>query len=427
MSGYPTGVENHGGTLRIWFIYNGKRVRESLGVVDTAKNRRIAGELRASVCFAIKTGAFDYARQFPQSPNLKKFNIAPPGITVAELAAKWLELKRMDLTLNAHLRYVSYITIGTDILGGGRMVDSITHEDVLNVRKELLTGYQICGAHQKNRSVKKGRTVRTVNVYVTCMKGMFDFAVLNGYISKSPFAAVTPLKKSKSDPSPLTHDEYHRFLEKCPCEQIRNLWKLAFNTGMRHGEICALAWEDIDTKNWTIRISRNLAISNHFTPPKTESGNRTINLTTPAIEALKSQMAYTRMGKQQPIDVHLREFGRTRRDECTFVFVPRLTARNGKGGEWYSPGSFSGTWNNILRRSGIPHRKSYESRHTYACWALSAGANPNFIAAQMGHTSAQMVYSVYGKWMADNNDNQLAILNANFGGNAPQMPHAQNE
>lgn len=168
-------------------------------------------------------------------------------------------------------------------------------------------------------------------------------------------------------------------------------------------------------------------ISDHFTPPKTESGNRTINLTTPAIEALKSQMAYTRMGKQHQIDVHLREFGRTRRDECTFVFVPRLTARNGKGGEWYSPGSFSGTWNNILRRSGIPHRKSYESRHTYACWALSAGANPNFIAAQMGHTSAQMVYSVYGKWMTDNNDNQLAILNANFGGAAPQMPHVKKE
>nr|WP_249219975.1 DUF3596 domain-containing protein [Citrobacter portucalensis] len=39
MSGYPTGVENHGGTLRIWFIYNGKRVRESLGVVDTAKKQ----------------------------------------------------------------------------------------------------------------------------------------------------------------------------------------------------------------------------------------------------------------------------------------------------------------------------------------------------------------------------------------------------
>ncbi|EEZ1025736.1 DUF3596 domain-containing protein, partial [Escherichia coli] len=34
---YPTGVENHGGSLRIWFHYNGKRVRENLGVPDTAK------------------------------------------------------------------------------------------------------------------------------------------------------------------------------------------------------------------------------------------------------------------------------------------------------------------------------------------------------------------------------------------------------
>ncbi len=26
---YPTGVENHGGKLRIWFVYKGVRVREN--------------------------------------------------------------------------------------------------------------------------------------------------------------------------------------------------------------------------------------------------------------------------------------------------------------------------------------------------------------------------------------------------------------
>ncbi|WP_244582230.1 Arm DNA-binding domain-containing protein, partial [Escherichia coli] len=62
---YPTGVENHGGKLRIWFVYKDVRVRENLGVPDTAKNRRVAGELRSSVCYAIKTGVFDYAKQFP--------------------------------------------------------------------------------------------------------------------------------------------------------------------------------------------------------------------------------------------------------------------------------------------------------------------------------------------------------------------------
>ncbi len=37
MAAYPTGVEVHGESLRIWFIYQGKRVRENLGVPDTPK------------------------------------------------------------------------------------------------------------------------------------------------------------------------------------------------------------------------------------------------------------------------------------------------------------------------------------------------------------------------------------------------------
>lgn len=87
---YPTGVENHGGSLRIWFNFKGKRVRESLGVPDTAKNRKIAGELRTSVCFAIRTGTFDYAAQFPDSPNLRTFGVGKKEITVKELEEKWL-------------------------------------------------------------------------------------------------------------------------------------------------------------------------------------------------------------------------------------------------------------------------------------------------------------------------------------------------
>lgn len=419
---YPTGVENHGGTLRLWFIYQGVRVRESLGVPDTPKNRKVAGELRTSICYAIKTGTFNYPAQFPQSPNLRRFGFIQPGVTLRNLSERWLELKRMEITENAHKRYTSYIKICTEILGPEKPVGAFSNEDALLVRKELLTGFQICGKHQKNRSAKKGRTVRTVNVYLNCFSQMFMFAEMNGYIDKSPFSGITPLRKSKSDPDPLTKSEYRRVLDGCPSEQIRNLWVLAINTGMRHGEISALAWEDIDLKEGTITISRNIAIKGHFTPPKTESGNRVINLTEPAIQALKNQLAYTRMGKQHQIKVHLREFGRLRIDACTFVFVPRLTARNGMGGDWYAPGSFGATWNDILKRSGIRHRRAYESRHTYACWALSAGANPNFIASQMGHTSAQMVYNVYGKWMSDNNVDQLSILNANFNSDAPLMP-----
>lgn len=140
---YPTGVENHGGTLRIWFNFKGKRVRESLGVPDTAKNRKIAGELRTSVCFAIRTGTFEYAAQFPDSPNLKTFGVGKKEITVSELAEKWLDLKRMEICANALNRYESVTRNMVPRIGGNRLVSAVTKEELLYIRKDLLTGHQM--------------------------------------------------------------------------------------------------------------------------------------------------------------------------------------------------------------------------------------------------------------------------------------------
>lgn len=75
-----------------------------------------------------------------------------------------------------------------------------------------------------------------------------------------------------------------------------------------------------------------------------------------------------------------------------------------------------------MRRAGLQYRKVYHSRHTYTCWSLAAGANPNFIAAQMGHATAQMVYTVYGAWMADNNQSQVDILSQRLAVTAPRVP-----
>lgn len=49
-------------------------------------------------------------------------------------------------------------------------------------------------------------------------------------------------------------------------------------------------------------------------------------------------------------------------------------------------------WDAAIKRAGLRHRKSYQSRHTYACWSLTAGANPAFIANQMGHADAQWYF-----------------------------------
>ncbi len=255
---YPTGVENHGGKLRIWFVYKGVRVRENLGVPDTAKNRRVAGELRASVCYAIKTGVFDYAKQFPSSRNLEKFGETRQDLTIKELAEKFLALKETEVAKTSLNTYRAVIKNILSIIGEKNLASSINKEKLLEVRKELLTGYQI---PKSNYIVTQpGRSAVTVNNYMTNLNAVFQFGVDNGYLADNPFKGISPLKESRTIPDPLSREEFIRLIDACRNQQAKNLWCVSVYTGVRPGELCALGWEDIDLKNGTMMIRRNLEI-----------------------------------------------------------------------------------------------------------------------------------------------------------------------
>ncbi|EPM4754901.1 tyrosine-type recombinase/integrase, partial [Escherichia coli] len=358
----------------------------------------------------------------PNSPNLKHFGLGKREITVKALSEKWLDLKKIEIGSNAFSRYQSVVRNMLPRIGEKRLASSVTKEDLLFIRKDLLTGYHNL-SNGKTTPIK-GRSVVTVNYYMTTIAGMFQFAADNGYIVSNPFNGLTPLKRSRTEPDPLTRDEFIRFIDACHHQQTKNLWSLAVYTGIRHGELIALAWEDIDLKAKTMTIRRNYTKLGEFTLPKTEAGtDRVIHLVQPAVDALKSQAEMTRFDQQYQIDVKLREFGRSTSHECTFVFNPQLVKKCQHVGHHYKADSIRDSWASALRRAGLRHRKAYQSRHTYACWALSAGANPSFIANQMGHANAQMVFNVYGAWMEDNNIGQIELLNKQLTESVPYMPH----
>ncbi|HHI5481781.1 TPA: TonB-dependent receptor [Escherichia coli] len=147
-----------------------------------------------------------------------------------------------------------------------------------------------------------------------------------------------------------------------------------------------------------------------FGPPKTNAGIRTVTLLQPALEALKEQYKLTGHHRKSEITFYHREYGRTEKQKLHFVFMPRVC--NGKQKPYYSVSSLGARWNAAVKRAGIRRRNPYHTRHTFACWLLTAGANPAFIASQMGHETAQMVYEIYGMWIDDMNDEQVAMLNA---------------
>lgn len=195
---------------------------------------------------------------------------------------------------------------------------------------------------------------------------------------------------------------------------------MSVHTGMRPGEVCALAWEDIDLKKGEIHVSISLTNKGLFVPPKTDAGIRTITLLKPALDALKEQYEITGNSPRQQIIFHHRVLGKTETQNLRFGFSPERCA-SGKN-RYLSKNSISYGWKRGTKLSGIRERNPYQSRHTYACWTLMAGANPSFIASQMGHEDARIVYEVYSKWIGDMNQDQVNMLNNQMPTAMPPSP-----
>ena len=58
-------------------------------------------------------------------------------------------------------------------------------------------------------------------------------------------------------------------------------------------------------------------------------------------------------------------------------------------------------WQPLCNRAGIKYRNPYQVRHTYASVLLTAGHNPWYVAAQLGHEDVEMVFRTYGKFIRE--------------------------
>ncbi|HBL7006836.1 TPA: DUF3596 domain-containing protein [Citrobacter koseri] len=404
---YPTGVELHNGKIRITFIYRGIRCREVLqGWVVNSSNIKKAGNLRAAIVSEIQLGKFDYADRFPESKALKKFSSTKRISTFKELSDFFTDTKSLEVSEATLLSITSVVNTLKRVVGENTRLVDIQHADILNYRKELLTG-EVFNPSMPNR-IKNGRAPSTVNKQMAVLSEMLKLANRSQFILHAPYEGVSRLKLSKNDPDPLLLHEYQALIAALPRSQALIII-IAVHTGMRPGEICALAWEDIDLVKGEIHVSRNLTNKRVFVPPKTDAGIRTITLLKPAHDALLEQYEITGNSPKQEIKFHHREIGKTEQQYLRFVFSP--TSYSSTKGGYFSKDSISYGWRRGTKLSGIRERNPYQSRHTYACWTLMAGANPSFIASQMGHEDARMVYEVYSKWIGDMNQDQVNMLN----------------
>src|SRR5690606_27169800 len=133
-------------------------------------------------------------------------------------------------------------------------------------------------------------------------------------------------------------------------------------------EITSLLWDAVDLKSRYVRVTRKMALAKIVDQTKTAVA-RDVILPTEAIAALKTMQSYTYLKYEH-------------------VFVHPIT---GEPLRYQKP--INNIWRKAMKQSGVRYREPYNCRHTCATQWIMAGANPVFVAKQLGH-SVQMTLTV---------------------------------
>ena len=404
---YPTGVELHNGKIRISFTYRGVRCREVLqGWVITSANVRKAGNLRAVIVSEIQLGTFEYAARFPESKALKKFSSVKKVTGFGELCDIYMEAKRFEISAATYDSLSSVVTTLRRVVGDATLINEIQHSDLLRYRNELLTGEVVHPIHLSLN--KSGRAASTVNGMMSTFSTILKLAYRSNFIKHAPYEGLKWLKKSKSVPDPLLPSEYSAFMEALSRNRFGViLWTTAIHTGLRHGELAALAWEDIDLEKRLINI-------NHSVPyyprraettkcefavslPKTEAGIRTVPMMEPVYNAFMEEYEYQKENGFSTVTLDGME---------GFIFTNRF-------GNLHNPQAVNRTIKRIRENYNaeeilkakkekrepiiIPHFSCHHLRHTFCTRFCENETNIKVIQAVMGHANIETTMDIYAE------------------------------
>ena len=380
-------VRKETGCLIIDFYYRGVRCREQTALPDTSANRKKVQKFIDKIEGEISLNTFAYDRFFPNSKNIARFADAPMAASVKALSAAiagvpyvgtnvtgptpltrdfaetWFAEKTVEWR-RSHIKTIRSDLDKTLIPHfGDKEVGQITKADILGFRAELAK-VQARGKSSLLSNRRINKILNPLRMILNEAADRFDF--------RTPFQNVKQLKIRKTDVQPFSLDQVKLILDKVRPD-FHDYFTVRFFTGMRTGEVDGLKWKYVDFDRRLIMI-RETVVDGEEEYTKTDGSQRDIQMSQLVFDALKHQEKATR---------HL----------SPFVFCNRLgkplAHKNVTRRVWYP----------LLRHLGITLRRPYQCRHTAATLWLASGESPQWIAMQLGHSTTEMLFRVYARFV----------------------------
>lgn len=230
---------------------------------------------------------------------------------------------------------------------GFNLLADVTPAIIAQHRDSLLKGIT-------SRGTK--RSPSTVIRYIAALSHAFTIAVNEwGWLDDNPIRKVTKPRATSGRVRFLSDEERKRLLAACKNSKSKHLYTavvLAISTGMRHGELINLRWNNVDLINGSIILN------------DTKNGERrAVPLANHALEEIK------KLSKIRKIDTDL-------------LFPSQLTVH---------PVDIRKPWYSAIKKAKIDNFKFHDLRHCTASYLAMNGASLVEIAAVLGHKTLSMV------------------------------------
>lgn len=372
-----SGVEARESSIRVVFTFQGKQRKEPVKVdgsvlEPTPANLKFAARLVAEVREQIRLGSFDYRATFPDSTDAPAPQPKSGEELFFDLIDRWWNL--LELKQSTRKNYWNQKENFWKKHLENKPVKAFVHSDIKAALK--------MGTWKSNKSR---------NNQLSIIKSVFELAVMDKQIKENPCEGLEHASFQAPGPDPFSLDEVQKILASMAThysEQVLNYTQFQFFSGLRTSEAIALEWTNVDLNKGEVKVDVVNVYDEEQDSTKT-STVRIVKVPREALAALIAQKKYTYTnGSKVFNDPYYNE---------PWIYH-RITR--------------AGFWTTTLKRLGIRHRRMYNTRHTFATIGLMAGANPAYMARQLGH-SVEMFFKVYAKWIDGKNDEaELAKIQA---------------
>jgi integrase len=267
-----------------------------------------------------------------------------------------------------------------------REVDTRIRPRLGGIRLDQLTAKHLDDAYQEWQA--QGLSESSVHRHAAIISAALNQAVKWGWIDASPALKSTapPQRPKRTLVTPSVEQVHHLIRvaeETSPVMAVAVA--LAFVTGARRGELCALRWSDVDRVVGTVSIERSLAqVAGELIPKATKTGRgRTVALDARAIAILDRHQKWQRdlaAAARSPL-----------------VDDPYVLSDNANGGRPIEPNKITDRFRVLCRRAEVIGIRFHDIRHANITQLIAGGVDVRTVSARAGHASTRMTLDRYSR------------------------------